>query len=430
MDFPSSDMSSIDVSMVCRGCLASGGEMKNMIEWGLVDNFHRLTHIQVDVADGLSQLICGTCEDVLLQLTRFTSQCKQSDEILKSAKEKNVLHDEDVGLKTSITTDLQNDKLDIMVVAPDTSEKITLPCPYCSNSNYIKKSDLQKHIQKEHNLENYTVDVKYHCHKTNCSYNLNSKRHKFFTSRKNLNQHVNKVHSTKNFTCSNCPQKFATESDLKRHTKTCNYIYECHICNIQYKTNETLLVHLLRKHPKEHKDYKEKKAEKRKVVDKKEEEKLDYCDSPKRSFATQTLENIKNDVTFWQEPKRDEISTQTVFEDLLSLKSQMNDDDSLFFSETVSLSDIQTQTIPFEFGLCRSDKETVTSETQSPDFSIKETQTCFCHFDSPKPRFESASPFSLLTSTETQTLDSIDHDVLLNCAETQTCFDSDLEKKL
>lgn len=243
--------------------------------------------------------------------------------------------------------------------------------------------------------------------------------------------------------------KFSTVTQFNGHLKTCNMKFSCNACDVTYNTNEKLLVHLLRRHPDLHKQYKdERRTSKRKIKLELEakkaklDEKLDYmCDSPKRSFATQTRpeENIKNDVTLasWdsnpsKSDKTDEISTQTVFEDLLSLKSQNSEDESIFFAETVSLSDIQTQTFPIEFGLSRSNKVTITSETQSPDLSIKETQTCYCLYDSPKFRLfdsVSSSPASInLTSTQTQTLElksEVKSEDLLsfNSAETQTCFD-------
>lgn len=34
-------------SMVCRGCLADSGEMKNMNEWGIMDDYFRVTAIEV-----------------------------------------------------------------------------------------------------------------------------------------------------------------------------------------------------------------------------------------------------------------------------------------------------------------------------------------------------------------------------------------------
>lgn len=283
--------------------------------------------------------------------------------------------------------------------------------------------------------------MKYFCTEENCAYNVCSGKLKWFTSRKVLNQHNNKIHRSKIFHCDKCNSNFALITDFNRHLKTCNIVFKCEICDITYSSNERLLVHLKRHHPDLHKQYKNaRKAERKKSKTepdskrfKTEMEKFDYIfDSPKRSFATQTLENtIRNDVTLtsWNFTKTDEISTQTVFEDLLSLKSQ-SEDDSILFSETVSLSDIQTQTFPLEFGSNRSNKETLTD----PDISIKETQTCVCRYESPKPQFRlfdsvTSSPSGgNLTSTETQTHEfrSTISDVLLtnfNCAETQTCFD-------
>lgn len=36
-------------SIRCRGCLAESGEMKNMYEWGLCDDFFKFTNIEVSV---------------------------------------------------------------------------------------------------------------------------------------------------------------------------------------------------------------------------------------------------------------------------------------------------------------------------------------------------------------------------------------------
>lgn len=350
-----------------------------------------------------------------------------------------------------------------MITAPNTDVRLYLSCPYC-NETYVKQKDLLTHLGRNHQADDrpFSIDLQYYCSEKTCTYHMNSGKIKFFRGRKYLNQHYIKVHMAKIYPCSECSLKFATGTELNRHLKICNTKFVCQVCNINYKSNEKLLVHLMRKHPELHKQYKEEKnAQKRRsetVTDPKKlkfDEKLsDYtCDSPKRSFATQTLTeeaNIKNDVALpsWHtaksdyETKTDEISTQTVFEDLLSLKSQTSEDESsIFFSETVSLSDIQTQTFPLEFGLSRSDKETLTSETQSPDLSIKETQTCFCLFDSPKLNFRlfdsmSSSPSSVnLTSTETQTGElrtKCKTDVLLNCnsAETQTSFEEGLKNSL
>ena len=318
------------------------------------------------------------------------------------------------------------------------AEKIYLPCPLCSE-NFQKRNDLSQHLNKKHK-KNYKINQRYYCIE-NCVYNKLSGKEKFFNGRKYLNQHIFKVHKEKLFLCNHCGLNFSNEAECKRHSNICNYIYICQVCNKEFKTNDRLLVHLLRKHPDLHKQYKSEKAEKRKKTMScnskklKIETEIDICDSPKRSFATQTLlKNLKNDVTLSWQPekfgtKKDEISTQTVFEHhpFSSIKSE---EDSIFFSETVSLSDIQTQTIPFEFGLSRSNKETLTSETQSPDLSIKETQTCFCLSKSIK--CDGFLNNFCTTSTETQTLDfRLDNDLLsFNSTETQTYFDDDINKGL
>lgn len=43
----STGIDSTDSLLVCRGCLTPYGEMKNMLEWDLADDFYKLTNIQV-----------------------------------------------------------------------------------------------------------------------------------------------------------------------------------------------------------------------------------------------------------------------------------------------------------------------------------------------------------------------------------------------
>lgn len=43
----STDFDMTNPLQVCRGCLTSYGDMKNMIEWGLAEDFYKLTNIQV-----------------------------------------------------------------------------------------------------------------------------------------------------------------------------------------------------------------------------------------------------------------------------------------------------------------------------------------------------------------------------------------------
>nr|XP_026483115.1 uncharacterized protein LOC113391380 [Vanessa tameamea] len=422
--------------------------MKNMIEFGLDEDFHKLTNIKINKADNLSKLICSECENVIMRCKNFQEQCSQSDFILNVVSKKQSLDSandtksfDDNPSRNTIKYFEHDKKLVLKVMAPDPDAKITYHCPQNCPERFKKKTDLLQHLIRRHEIEtDYVIDVEYYCSFSSCQYHVESTTGKHFAGRKYLNQHVTKVHREK-VVCQNCLLNFPCGTEFNRHLKDCSLSHECKVCDREFKTNERLLVHLLRKHPTLHKKYKmERKNFKRKFQDididkfREQENVPDYaCDSPTRSFATQTLkldDNIRNDVALpsWQpEPTRkDEISTQTVFEDLLSLKSQTSEDDSIFYSETVSLSDIQTQTLPLEFGLSRSNKETITSETQSPDLSIKETQTCFCLYDTLKPNFRCADLMSNTGSfctTETQTL-KLESDLLsFSSAETQTCFE-------
>lgn len=38
-----------EYSLVCRGCLAGSGEMKNIREWGMIDDFYHVTNVQVGI---------------------------------------------------------------------------------------------------------------------------------------------------------------------------------------------------------------------------------------------------------------------------------------------------------------------------------------------------------------------------------------------
>ncbi|KPJ18012.1 ATM interactor [Papilio machaon] len=430
----------MDPTQVCRGCLNASGEMKNMIEYGLLEDFYKFSEVKVDKPDMLSGFLCSSCEEALMECRVFRLLCQQTDNILKNAmKSTTVTEITSESQHNDIKFSFHNKKLIIMISAPDMNSKIVLTCPYNCSESFRKKPELLKHLITKHQVEkDFMIDLQYYCSAQNCIYNVDVLNNKHFSGRKFLNQHYNNVHKAKNINCGTCGLSFPTQTAFERHLHTCNYTYECTNCHQVYKTNERLLVHLMRKHPILHQQYKnERKAEKRKLKIESKREIEYFCDSPKRSFATQTLrpeDNIKNDITLpsWPEKtddaKTDEISTQTVFEDLLSLKSQASEDDPIYYSETVS--DIQTQTFSKEFGLNKSNKETITSETQSPDLSIKETQTCLCLFDSPKfncKLFESvsSSPVMNLTSTETQTADfgSIDAFLGFNTAETQTSFD-------
>lgn len=442
--------------LVCRGCLANAGEMKNMYDWGLNEEFFKITDIKAIRTENISEFLCTNCEDMLMICKRFKSQCQQSNSIMMNWIKTTT---SDSSVPQNITRHiLTENKLTVILLAPDRLAKVYITCPLDCNEKYIKKRDLLTHLNRKHNYsKDFAVELQYYCSYETCTYSTKFGS-KWFAERKFLNQHYNKVHSIKVIECERCNKGFSSETDYARHVPACSKTFQCPMCNKEYASRDRYTVHLLRKHPQIHKEFKmNNKAEKRKSAvlaknkKKKKESFEDYiCDSPKRSSATQTRldDKIKNDVTLpsWSVPgrsdgleiKTDEISTQTVFEDLLSIKSQTSEDESIFCSETVSLSDIQTQTFPIEFGLSRSNKETVTSETQSPDLSIKETQTCLCLYETPKSggRYQdglSSSPCSNnFISTETQTGDlkcCVKSDVLLsfNSTETQTCFDDDTQ---
>ncbi|CAH2064677.1 unnamed protein product, partial [Iphiclides podalirius] len=439
----------MDTSVFCRGCLMEYGAMKNMVEHGLLEDFYKFGDIEASDQNRLSELLCASCEDTLLECRRFRAQCQQSDSILKSnatlnkSATQNSGHGvtgESIGVEkqeNSVSTMLYDKRLVVTITAPDTSAKIALPCPFRCAETFAKKPELLTHMLRKHDApKDFAVELEYCCPVANCSYHPDTGG-KRFSGRKFLNQHLSKVHGAEARTCEHCQLRFPTGGAFTRHLDTCNITYECNVCDRQFKTNERLLVHLMRRHPLLHQRYKmERRAERRSKRAGARTE-LDYiCDSPKRTSATQTLalEGIRNDVALpsWpEEAKTDEISTQTALE----LRSQGSDEDS-YFQEAVPLADIQTQTFPVEFGLARSNKETITSQTQSPDLSIKETQTCCCMYESPKfgaRLFDSvsSSPVLSLTSTETQTAGfgtKIDALLGFSSAETQTSFEELLDE--
>ncbi|KAJ0169454.1 hypothetical protein K1T71_015041 [Dendrolimus kikuchii] len=74
-----------EYAMVCRGCLAASGEMKNMFECGLHKEFAKYTDVQIRRDDGISELICSVCEESLVICKNFRSQCQQSDLLLRNS---------------------------------------------------------------------------------------------------------------------------------------------------------------------------------------------------------------------------------------------------------------------------------------------------------------------------------------------------------
>ncbi|CAD0207101.1 unnamed protein product [Chrysodeixis includens] len=79
-------------AVVCRGCLAESGEMKNIYEWGLAEDYFLITAIAETLRKpGLSELLCSKCEETLNSFKQFRKRCQASDHHLKS----NLKADED-----------------------------------------------------------------------------------------------------------------------------------------------------------------------------------------------------------------------------------------------------------------------------------------------------------------------------------------------
>lgn len=552
-----------------------------------------------------------------------------------------------------VTSVVRNNKLLYLITAPYPEEKITLKCPhkFCS-SEFYKKNNVVTHLRTVHNIDTeFEIEQQFYCSEQNCVYNLSSNPTKFFTGRKFLNQHYNKMHKDRKYSCVSCYKKFPQITDYTRHLKSCNVMYLCSLCKTNFSSNETYLVHLLRRHPDLHAKYKEEKKAIKRQSEKREEtnvvdiqlptkmrkdnpievteqkyyeaEKTDKQLEPHQLEGSNNLQSTEPNITRLQplklnidafessippinyveiqntvankrqvgnneektyivhiqipanmgkdnladetkkkkkydkevKPNQSEESnvmqvtefctniteltpmgfnidssvipsqyaeihyeeTNNVAEENIiqestegpfienltvgaantineethneettpgnenrsddkcagneadskkqsdnqisknvantvpssswsnkndldklfnqSMRSQ-NSEEEIYFSESVCLFDIHTQTTPFDYNLFRSDKETQSSQsqTQSPDLSIKETQTCFCLFDAPKFNFgqfvdnlPSNSASNNVTSIETQTSEfgiRLRSDVLLSfsSAGTQTYF--------
>lgn len=251
-------------TLVCRGCLAEWGEMKNMHEWGLDADFFRYTNIPWVSLQGLPVLLCSECEEDLNKTKSFVDRCQESDKIAK--RKLNIEKKEKPKVsQCHVSSNLEEDKLIFSITSPDPDDKIMLPCPFLTcTSRFPKKWLLNQHLTKNHKIAaNFKIEQHYYCTIVGCAYSYNSVPNKYFSDRKFLNQHFNKLHKDKNYSCAKCKKMFALKSDLYRHLRTCNLIYTCTMCKKEYTSNESYLVHLKRRHPHIHTKYKqEKKAAK------------------------------------------------------------------------------------------------------------------------------------------------------------------------
>lgn len=73
------------------------------------------------------------------------------------------------------------------------------------------------------------------------------------------------VHNVKEFPCTECDKKFATETLRNLHMKNCGKTFACH-CNLNFNSREAMLTHQKRKHPEVHLKMKKSKSSTREVA--------------------------------------------------------------------------------------------------------------------------------------------------------------------
>lgn len=120
----------------------------------------------------------------------------------------------------------------------------------CVGQQFVSSSNLSMHMKKHHNKSEPSLDPntrrEFYCPQVHCCYNVESTPALFFSSKKYLRQHWQKVHAEKKFDCAKCPKKFATSSLKDNHERNCG-VFECPQCLWQFKAKETLTSHMRRK---------------------------------------------------------------------------------------------------------------------------------------------------------------------------------------
>ncbi|KAB0796080.1 hypothetical protein PPYR_10141 [Photinus pyralis] len=120
---------------------------------------------------------------------------------------------------------------------PCTEEGCTKIFTSRSNLNFHLERIHQQQLMKDSSLKEY------HCPDDECVFN----EEKHFKSLKLLKQHYLKVHSEKQFMCEMCTKGFPTLSSRNRHTKYCGIKFKCCDCSVAYLSYESLLTHGRRK---------------------------------------------------------------------------------------------------------------------------------------------------------------------------------------
>lgn len=114
------------------------------------------------------------------------------------------------------------------------------------NKVFKSESNLNLHLAKTHGkveLLKIHEFKQYHCPDPQCIYH----NRKYLKSMKLLRQHYSKVHSTKDFNCNHCLDRFTSQKSFENHLPYCGVKFSCCDCDAQYPSYETLQTHGRRK---------------------------------------------------------------------------------------------------------------------------------------------------------------------------------------
>ena len=120
-------------------------------------------------------------------------------------------------------------------------------------NKHIASVHRMSHILVGHNItfekpDGSVVKPGYFCPMVKCKYHIaESFQCKYFKTLKLLKQHYVKVHASKDFSCKLCHQRFASQTYLDIHVKTCGRSFECQDCGCKFQSLESLQTHCRRK---------------------------------------------------------------------------------------------------------------------------------------------------------------------------------------
>ena len=122
----------------------------------------------------------------------------------------------------------------------------------CLNK-HIASVHRMSHILVGHNItfekpDASTVKPAFFCPMVKCKYHIaESFQNKYFKTFKLLKQHYVKIHANKEFCCTKCNNKFATQTYLDIHVKNCGAEFICQDCGSKFSSLESIQTHCRRK---------------------------------------------------------------------------------------------------------------------------------------------------------------------------------------